>query len=71
VSGAKESFVVQVRKAGVRAYQDALAAKPTLPKAQEWLETGFNVISYSTEMAVYMTAMTQAVQQVRALAAKG
>jgi 4-hydroxy-2-oxoheptanedioate aldolase len=42
----------------------------SIAQAQEWLETGFNVISYSTEMAVYLTAMTQAVQQVRALAAK-
>ena len=31
--------------------------------------SGFNVISYSTDMAVYLAAMTQAVQQVRALAA--
>jgi 2-keto-3-deoxy-L-rhamnonate aldolase RhmA len=42
----------------------------SIAQAQGWLETGFNVISYSTEMAVYLTAMTQAVQQVRALAAK-
>jgi 4-hydroxy-2-oxoheptanedioate aldolase len=42
----------------------------SIAQAQEWLETGFNVISYSTEMAVYLTAMTQAVQQVRALAPK-
>jgi 2-keto-3-deoxy-L-rhamnonate aldolase RhmA len=41
----------------------------SIAQAQEWLETGFNVISYSTEMAVYLAAMTQAVQQVRALAA--
>ena len=40
----------------------------SIEQAREWLETGFNVISYSTEMAVYLTAMTQAVQQVRALA---
>jgi 2-keto-3-deoxy-L-rhamnonate aldolase RhmA len=41
----------------------------SIEQVQEWLETGFNVISYSTEMAVYLSAMTQAVQQVRALAA--
>lgn len=40
----------------------------SIEQAREWLETGFNVISYSTEMAVYLTAMTQAVQQVRSLA---
>lgn len=42
----------------------------SIAQAQEWLEIGFNVISYSTEMAVYLAAMTEAVRQVRALAAK-
>ncbi len=43
----------------------------SMEQTEEWLAVGFNVISYSTDMAVYMTAMTQAVTQVRALAVKG
>ena len=41
-----------------------------MEQAREWMEVGFNVISYSTDMGVYLTAMTEAVAQVRALAAK-
>ena len=43
----------------------------SMEQAREWLAIGFNVISYSTDMSVYLTAMTQAVVQVRALAERG
>ncbi len=43
----------------------------TVEQAREWLDIGFNVISYGTDMSVYLAAMTDAVTQVRALAAKG
>ncbi|MDQ6833502.1 MAG: aldolase, partial [Chloroflexota bacterium] len=42
----------------------------TIEQAREWLEIGFNVISYGTDMSVYLAAMTDAVTQVRSLAAK-
>jgi 2-keto-3-deoxy-L-rhamnonate aldolase RhmA len=42
----------------------------SIEQAREWLEIGFNVISYGTDMSVYLAAMTDAVTQVRALAAK-
>ena len=38
-----------------------------LGQAQEWLETGFNVISYSGDLYVYLDAMTQAVAGLRKL----
>jgi 2-keto-3-deoxy-L-rhamnonate aldolase RhmA len=38
-----------------------------LVQAQEWLETGFNVISYSGDLYVYLGAMTQAVAGLRQL----
>jgi 2-keto-3-deoxy-L-rhamnonate aldolase RhmA len=37
----------------------------SIEQAREWMEIGFNVISYSTDMAVYLAAMTQAVGQIR------
>ena len=40
----------------------------SLAQAQEWLEMGFNVISYSADFAVYLQAMTQAVASIRELA---
>jgi len=39
-----------------------------IAQAEEWLDIGFNVISYGTDMSVYLTAMTDVVAQVRALA---
>ncbi|MHB8646052.1 MAG: HpcH/HpaI aldolase family protein [Thermomicrobiales bacterium] len=42
----------------------------SIEQAHEWLDIGFNVISYGTDMSVYLAAMTDAVTQVRALAAK-
>lgn len=42
----------------------------SIKQAREWLEIGFNVISYGTDMSVYLAAMTDAVTRVRALAAK-
>jgi 2-dehydro-3-deoxyglucarate aldolase/4-hydroxy-2-oxoheptanedioate aldolase len=38
-----------------------------LGQAQEWLEIGFNVISYSGDLYVYLDAMTQAVAGLRKL----
>ena len=38
-----------------------------LGQAQEWLETGFNVISYSGDLYVYLEAITQAVAGLRKL----
>jgi 2-keto-3-deoxy-L-rhamnonate aldolase RhmA len=37
----------------------------SIEQAREWMALGFNVISYSTDMAVYLAAMTQAVGQIR------
>jgi 2-keto-3-deoxy-L-rhamnonate aldolase RhmA len=39
-----------------------------LAQAQEWMEMGFNVISYSGDFMVYAAAMTEAVAGVRKLA---
>jgi 2-keto-3-deoxy-L-rhamnonate aldolase RhmA len=41
-----------------------------LEQAQEWMEIGYNVISYSGDFSVYATALTQAVQGVQNLAQK-
>ncbi len=43
----------------------------SIEQAREWMEVGFNVISYGTDMSVYLAAMTDAVTQVRALATEG
>jgi 2-dehydro-3-deoxyglucarate aldolase/4-hydroxy-2-oxoheptanedioate aldolase len=40
----------------------------SLAQAQGWLELGFNVISYSADLFLYLAAMTQAVAEVRRLA---
>jgi 2-dehydro-3-deoxyglucarate aldolase/4-hydroxy-2-oxoheptanedioate aldolase len=40
----------------------------TAAQAQEWLDMGFNAISYSGDVFLYMDAMTQAVAEVRSLA---
>ena len=40
----------------------------SLDQAQEWMEMGFNVISYSADHSVYINAMRQAVAEVRKLA---
>jgi 2-dehydro-3-deoxyglucarate aldolase/4-hydroxy-2-oxoheptanedioate aldolase len=40
----------------------------TMAQAKEWMAIGFNVISYSTDMAVYLAAMHDAIAQVRGLA---
>jgi 4-hydroxy-2-oxoheptanedioate aldolase len=40
-----------------------------LAQAQEWMEIGFNVISYSMDSAVYAGAMRQGVADIRKLAA--
>ena len=39
-----------------------------LEQAGEWMDMGFNVISYSADHSVYINAMTQAVAEVRKLA---
>ena len=41
----------------------------SLAQAQEWIELGFDVISYSGDLYVYLDAMTRAVADVRGLAA--
>jgi 2-keto-3-deoxy-L-rhamnonate aldolase RhmA len=43
----------------------------SLAQAQEWLEIGFNVISYGGDMRVYLNALAGAVAGVRRLAAGG
>lgn len=40
----------------------------TVTQAQEWMEIGFNVISYSMDSAVYADAMRQGVVEIRSLA---
>lgn len=39
-------------------------------QAREWMEIGFNVISYSADFSVYLQALAQGVQQIRSLAAQ-
>ena len=41
----------------------------SLPQAREWIDIGFDVISYSADIAVYMEAMSAAVQNVRSISA--
>ena len=54
---------------GCNAHSVGAGIQPgSLEQAREWMAIGFNVISYGTEVSVYMAAMKQAVQQVRALA---
>src|SRR5215207_10151284 len=40
----------------------------SLAQAKEWIELGFDVISYSADLYVYLDAMTRAVADVRGLA---
>jgi len=42
----------------------------SLAQAQEWIELGFDVISYSGDLYVYLDAMTRAVADMRALTGK-
>jgi 2-dehydro-3-deoxyglucarate aldolase/4-hydroxy-2-oxoheptanedioate aldolase len=42
----------------------------SMSQAQEWLEMGFNVISYSGDLFVYLAAMSQAVGELRQLTAQ-
>ena len=39
----------------------------SLAQAQEWIELGFDVISYSGDLYVYLDAMTRAVADVRGM----
>jgi 2-keto-3-deoxy-L-rhamnonate aldolase RhmA len=41
-----------------------------LEQAQEWMEIGYNVISYSGDFSVYAAALSQAVEGVRELASR-
>jgi len=60
---ALKSVVAAARKHGV-----AAAIQPRDPtQAQEWVEIGFNVISYGVDFVVYMQAMTQGVAGIRRL----
>jgi 2-keto-3-deoxy-L-rhamnonate aldolase RhmA len=43
----------------------------SLAQAQEWMEIGFNVISYGGDMRLYLKALTEAVAGVRRLAEGG
>lgn len=43
----------------------------SIEQTKEWLNTGFNVISYGADIAVYMGAMKSAIGEVRDLAQKG
>lgn len=40
----------------------------SLAQAKEWMDVGFNVISYSADISVYMSAMNESVAAVRAMA---
>jgi 2-dehydro-3-deoxyglucarate aldolase/4-hydroxy-2-oxoheptanedioate aldolase len=40
----------------------------SLAQAQEWIEIGFNVISYGGDMRVYLKALTEGVAEVRRIA---
>jgi hypothetical protein len=37
-------------------------------QAQEWIEMGYNVISYSSDFAVYLKGLSDGVKEIRALA---
>jgi 2-dehydro-3-deoxyglucarate aldolase/4-hydroxy-2-oxoheptanedioate aldolase len=49
-----------------RRHNLAAAVQPrTLAQAQEWLDMGFNVMSFGSDFVVYQDALTQGVAQVR------
>jgi 2-keto-3-deoxy-L-rhamnonate aldolase RhmA len=64
-------FLDAVKRVVDTARQHGLAAgiQPgNMAQAQEWIELGFDVISYSGDLYVYLDAMTRAVADVRGLA---
>ena len=53
-----------------RSHGQAVGIQPgNLTQAQEWLEIGFNIISYGDDIRLYKTALTEGVAAMRALAA--
>ena len=64
---AMQRVVAVANKHGLRA-----GIQPGSPtQAKEWMEIGYNVISYSADIAVYMQAMSKAVADVRQIAGQG
>lgn len=62
--GADTLVVATARKYGLGA-----GIQPgSLAQAREWMEIGFNVISYSGDLYIYLEALSQAVAGVRTLA---
>jgi 2-keto-3-deoxy-L-rhamnonate aldolase RhmA len=43
----------------------------SVEQAQEWIEMGYNVISYSSDFAVYLKGLSDGVKEIRALAEQG
>ena len=39
-----------------------------MAQAREWMEIGFNAISYNGDLTLYVDALTQAVEDIRKLA---
>jgi 2-dehydro-3-deoxyglucarate aldolase/4-hydroxy-2-oxoheptanedioate aldolase len=63
---AMEAVVAAARKHAVGA-----GIQPgSLAQAEEWMKMGFNVISYSTDFALYTAVLTDAVTEVHKLAAR-
>lgn len=63
-----EKFLDGLKKVVAAAQKHGLAAgiQPgTVEQAQTWMEMGFNMISYGSDQRVYLTALTQGVQQIR------
>ena len=55
-----------------RRHNLGLGIQPGTPEqAQEWIELGFNVISYSADRFVYEAALRNAIADVRTMAAQG
>jgi 2-keto-3-deoxy-L-rhamnonate aldolase RhmA len=54
-----------------KAHEHGLAAciQPgNMAQAREWMEIGFNAISYNGDLTLYVDALTQAVEDIRKLA---
>ena len=63
-----ERFLDALRQVVATAKKHSLAAiiQPSNPtQLQEWLEIGFNVISYSADFSLYKEALTKAIAEVR------
>ncbi len=65
-----EKFLDALRKVidTARRHNRGIGIQPgNLEQAQEWMEMGFNVISYSADHSVYINAMSHAVGEIRKL----